>query len=63
MANEKHIEILKSGVEAWNNWRARNPEIVPDLTEIDLSEQDFSKANFNKVQFNGANLSGTILYE
>lgn len=61
MANEKHIEILKSGVEAWNNWRARNPEIIPDLTEIDLSEQDFSKANFNKVQFNGANLSGTIL--
>jgi hypothetical protein len=31
MANPEHLEILKQGVEAWNEWREKNPDIEPDL--------------------------------
>jgi len=36
MANEEHLKILKQGVEAWNKWREENPDIEPDLFELDL---------------------------
>jgi hypothetical protein len=29
MANEEHFKILKQGVEAWNEWREKNPKITP----------------------------------
>lgn len=31
MTDEKHLEILRSGVETWNQWREDNPVIKPDL--------------------------------
>jgi hypothetical protein len=31
VANEEHLAILKQGVEVWNKWREKNPEIKPDL--------------------------------
>ena len=31
MANPEHVEILKEGVEAWNQWRKDNPGVRPDL--------------------------------
>jgi hypothetical protein len=33
MANEKHLKILRQGVEKWNEWRKANPKIEPDLSE------------------------------
>ncbi|HLW79922.1 MAG TPA: pentapeptide repeat-containing protein [Terriglobia bacterium] len=32
MANAGHLQILCQGVEAWNEWRAGNPDVVPDLS-------------------------------
>ncbi|MGA2411123.1 MAG: hypothetical protein ABSG46_12140 [Candidatus Binataceae bacterium] len=29
MANPEHLAKLKEGVEAWNQWREENPEILP----------------------------------
>jgi TIR domain/Pentapeptide repeats (8 copies) len=37
MANDEHFQILKRGVVAWNNWRAENPDVVPDLHAADFS--------------------------
>jgi hypothetical protein len=31
MANEKHVVLLKQGVEVWNKWRWGNPDVKPDL--------------------------------
>src|SRR5690348_5632765 len=38
MANAEHLDILKKGVEAWNDWRKKNPHIKPDLTGAYLTE-------------------------
>ena len=37
MANQKHLAILKQGVEVWNKWRQEHPEVKPDLSDADLS--------------------------
>lgn len=42
MANEEHIEMLKPGVDAWNKWRADNPNLVPDLSSAQLSGANLS---------------------
>jgi uncharacterized protein YjbI with pentapeptide repeats len=66
MANEEHVAILKQGVNAWNEWRAENPKVAPDLSEADLHMLDFSKGQLNwvnpkkvhvqKVRLDAANL-------
>lgn len=37
---EEAVRRLKQGVEAWNQWRAANLEIEPDLTGADLQALD-----------------------
>lgn len=34
MANPEHLEILKKGVEVWNEWREVVGEVSPLLTSI-----------------------------
>ena len=36
MANPEHLQILKQGVEAWNQWREQNKGIRPDLRGANL---------------------------
>ena len=43
MANPEHIEILKLGKDPWNQWRKKNPDIVPDLSNEDLRKITFSE--------------------
>lgn len=33
----EHLEILKQGVETWNEWRLEYPEIIPDFIRAILS--------------------------
>ena len=68
MADEKHLEILRQGAEAWNEWRAHNLEILPDLSGEDLTEIKFVEANPNpneylpiRTNLNQANLSNCVL--
>ncbi len=51
MADPQHLDLLKQGVEAWNQWRETNYFIVPDLSGADLS-----RANLNQVNLAGAYL-------
>ena len=41
MANAEHLELLRQGVDLWNEWRRKSPLIVPDLSE-EFSWSDFS---------------------
>lgn len=67
---QKHIEILKTGVEGWNKWRDENPSVVPDLTDADLCKEllsikrSFPEDNrFPWIDDRSAKLSGPILNE
>ena len=57
MANQEHLEILKQGVDVWNQWRENNPWIIPDLWGVDLSDAQIQKINFQGVNLVNADFS------
>ena len=57
MANEEHLDILKQGVKAWNQWRKENPSVRPDLRGANLSEANLIGAKLSGAGLSGANLS------
>ncbi|NEP59025.1 MAG: pentapeptide repeat-containing protein [Symploca sp. SIO2G7] len=59
MASEEHLDLLRQGVEIWNNWREKNPRIHPQLNDLDLSGMEFSGANLRKANLSRTNLSGS----
>jgi len=61
MANTEHLEILKHGVGTWNEWRKKNPDILPYLTDADLSGTDLSGINFRYAHLSRVNLHLTNL--
>ncbi len=71
MANEEHLGILMQGVHAWNSWRMRNPDVIPDLSLADfdlsktifLKDLDFFEINFNKANLRQARFIGFDLSE
>jgi uncharacterized protein YjbI with pentapeptide repeats len=56
MANEEHLARLQQGLEAWNQWRAVNSNVQPDLAQANLIEANLSGANLIEVNLSGANL-------
>jgi uncharacterized protein YjbI with pentapeptide repeats len=66
MANEEHLALFSQGVEEWNAWRHRNPDVNPDISRADLSgahlaeanlaEADLTEANLTEADLRGANL-------
>jgi len=56
MASEEHLKILMHGVERWNQWREKNPEIEPDLDEANLWMEDLSKADLSAAKLSEADL-------
>jgi uncharacterized protein YjbI with pentapeptide repeats len=66
MANEKHVALLKQGVEVWNKWREQNLNIVPNLSAADLGGANLEGArlggtDLRDTNFRGANLEGADL--
>jgi hypothetical protein len=62
MANPEHLQILKQGVEAWNQWRHNqwrhtNRNIKPDLAGAPLAWANLSHGHFAQADFSGANLT------
>jgi hypothetical protein len=60
MANPEHLEILKNGVEAWNQWRVENSSPA-DLSRANLTGPNLSGLNLLRANLFGANLSGASL--
>lgn len=73
MANEEHLAVLRQGVEAWNEWKAKNPEIRPNLSFANgkgitirgakLSGVDLRRTNLSRVDLSKADLFGAKLNE
>jgi hypothetical protein len=61
MANLEHLEILKQGVEVWNEWRRNNQGVNPDLTNADLTDIDLYGVHFGACTLNGVKLRGVRL--
>ena len=61
MANQEHLDILKQGVEVWNQWRKEHPNIQPDLASADLNRVDLRGANLSDANLSDADLHYTNL--
>ncbi len=59
--NREHLDVLLDAIEKediliWNDWRAENPSITPNLSWINLR-----RANLRDADLKGADLKGAIL--
>jgi hypothetical protein len=54
MANQEHVDLLKQGVEVWNQWRGEFPNIHPDLSGVHLTETTLDRTNLDGVNFKGS---------
>ncbi len=61
MANEDHVKILKQGPRVWNQWRAENPEIKPDLSGAHIGKLQLDYANLIEANLDEAYLGGILL--
>ena len=53
MANKKQLQILRSGVEAWNAWREENPGVKIDLSGAELCGANLIRANLGWAKESG----------
>ena len=63
MANQQHLEKLSEGVEAWNEWRGKNPGLQPDLQGAYLREAQLQGAYLIEAQLQGADFIEAQLQE
>jgi len=61
MANEEHLALVRSGVEAVNRFAQEHPDILLDLEGADLSGLDLADVRLNAARLAGANLEGANL--
>jgi hypothetical protein len=66
VANDEHLAILLQGAAAWNDWREKNPRLIPDLREARLQGANLRQANLrwadlSWANLNEADLSGAVL--
>ena len=61
MANYEHLEILKQGVEKWNQWREENQEIMPELYGANLRYANLRDADLSNANLFGADLRAAFL--
>ena len=64
MANQEHVDALKKGAAAWNEWRAVHPDAWPDfngadfsMDAVDLMDADLTRADFREAALNGLDFS------
>jgi uncharacterized protein YjbI with pentapeptide repeats len=63
MASPEHVARLGQGAASWNAWRAQDPLIVPDLTELDLRYRMLAGFDLHSVRLDRSILTGADLRE
>ena len=51
MADKEQFELLMHDVDAWNNWRAENPKLKPDLAYTVMRGANLRLANTEQSLF------------
>ncbi len=64
--NKKHHKVFRRGVAAWNKWRDKNPDVIPELTGLELNDVvldgiNLSKADLREVKFVSVTFNGSLL--
>lgn len=54
--NKRHLSMLEKGVRTWNNWREKNPDVIPQLSGIYLVAGKLD--NLDGYNLQRANLAG-----
>ncbi len=63
MADPNQVELLKSGVENWNQFRCANLDVTPDLTGITLRGVHLDNVNLNRASLAGADLTHAFFHD
>ncbi len=63
MADKGHLDLLKKSVEEWNRWRKENPDIKPDLSNVNLTYAELGGADLTEANLWEANLKNAKLTE
>ena len=61
MANKKHLKILRKGVEKWNSWKRKNPNLYPDLKQANLCNLNLNGIDFSYTDLNYAVINHSYL--
>jgi uncharacterized protein YjbI with pentapeptide repeats len=61
MADADQVALLRSGVSAWNGWRAQNASVTSDLSGASLRGLDLAGADLSGVDLRQADLRGAAL--
>lgn len=61
MADTALLDMIRTGVPAWNRWRYDHPELRPDLSSAGLGGVDLQGADFSESDLSGAILAGSRL--
>jgi len=63
MADPQHLSMLDQGVVAWNDWRLRARDVVPDLRGADLCDRELGGAFLAGALLGQARLCGANLHQ
>ena len=61
MANQEQLDILKKGVNVWNEWREEYPDIEIELLNADLNGAHLEDVDLSFAELSGAHLQGADL--
>lgn len=61
MADREQLRLLKDDLSLWNEWRRRNPSVVPELSSANLRGTDLSFADLSGARLWEADLRRTSL--
>ena len=72
MPSNEHVRLINSGVDNWNEWRDKNPELIPDLSWSSISNLDLKGINLENTNlklafckgcdFSNANLRHAVFF-
>ncbi len=61
MANDEHVVLLKQGAKVWNEWRQKEPNVTPDISNADLRNANLRDVFLARLELLGANFTGADL--
>ncbi len=63
MTEQYHLDVLRQGIDVWNQWRQEHHSIQPDFSGVDFRGAQLSRVNLSGARLNGADLSRADLKE